>query len=192
MNALLWEVLEKMPSQRRYRLYDRVAQSWREGAAPLALNYEVARVKLRKLLKRLTSGIFEKNARSQDRTILAEIATLSLTAPLPLCEAVMAQADLFDDNMVKKQDQTFHLSKLASPEREDVFSLQRLSVCVCAFERRFILSAKRRAESRLWPQTFSFPDSFRDNSLARTPGWRRTEPLSLKSFLTEPSWRRAS
>ncbi|OEH74482.1 hypothetical protein cyc_08950 [Cyclospora cayetanensis] len=65
-----------------------------------ALNYEIARIKLRKLLKRLTSTIFSKKAKNSDRGILAEIAALSLTAPLPLAEAAITQGDFFDGNMV--------------------------------------------------------------------------------------------
>ena len=66
------------------------------------MHYEIARVKLRKLLKRLTSTIFSKKARNTDRGILGEIASLSLTAPLPLAEAAITQGDFFDGNMVRR------------------------------------------------------------------------------------------
>ncbi|KAL8436103.1 hypothetical protein Efla_002093 [Eimeria flavescens] len=118
-NAFLWSFLRELPPHRRYSIYDRVMRMWKQRHCPLALNYELSRIKLRKLLKRLTSSIFSRKARNSDRWILAEIASLSLTAPLPLAEAVITQGDLFDGNMVQTlTEATRRISSVAA----DVFA----------------------------------------------------------------------
>ncbi|CBZ53804.1 hypothetical protein NCLIV_035850 [Neospora caninum Liverpool] len=102
LSAKVWGVLELLPASRRYAIYTRVMDAWlSETSHPMTLNYEVVRVRLRKLLKRLTSTIFEDRLKAKERTLLSEISALSRIAPGPVADLFLHQTDLFDDNMVK-------------------------------------------------------------------------------------------
>ncbi|KEP66838.1 UNVERIFIED_CONTAM: hypothetical protein HHA_270930 [Hammondia hammondi] len=102
LGAKVWGILERLPASRRYAIYTRVMDAWlSEESHPMTLNYEVVRVRLRKLLKRLTSTIFEDRLKTKERTLLSEISALSRIAPGPVADLFLHQTDLFDDNMVK-------------------------------------------------------------------------------------------
>ncbi|EPR64801.1 transcription factor/nuclear export subunit 2 [Toxoplasma gondii GAB2-2007-GAL-DOM2] len=102
LSAKVWGILERLPASRRYAIYTRVMDAWlSEESHPMTLNYEVVRVRLRKLLKRLTSTIFEDRLKAKERTLLSEISALSRIAPGPVADLFLHQTDLFDDNMVK-------------------------------------------------------------------------------------------
>ncbi|PFH35741.1 hypothetical protein BESB_053920 [Besnoitia besnoiti] len=119
VSAKIWKILQLMPASRRYTLYTRVMDAWAADVShPLALNYEVVRVKLRKLLKRLTSTIFDDRLKTKERSLLSEITDLSRLAPFPVAELFLHQADLFDDNMVKTLAEA---ARGLSPLAADVF-----------------------------------------------------------------------
>ncbi|PHJ20412.1 transcription factor nuclear export subunit 2, partial [Cystoisospora suis] len=119
VSCKLWRLLEVLPASRRYPIYEKVIEHWTtERSHPMALNYEVVRLKLRKVLKRLTSTICEKRVKQKEKHLLGEIAAVSCIAPFPLAELCISQADLFDDNMIQTLTEA---TRAVCPLAADVF-----------------------------------------------------------------------